>query len=163
MEYILSLSTQTKSFLYSLGFGLLIGVLYDALRVVRLILSFSKAAVYITDFLFALVSAVMTFLFCLSVTNGEVRSYIILGEFIGFSVFYFSFGSVAVRFTEKSVRKIFNAVKRFFHFIFSPFIRIFTVISLKISNLKKKVRKKAKKPKEIAKNLLQKSKKSDII
>lgn len=163
MEYILSLSTQARSFLYSLGFGLLIGILYDVLRVVRLVLSFSKIATYITDFLFSLVSAVMTFLFCLSVTNGEVRSYILLGEFIGFFVFYISFGSVAVKFSEKSVRKIEKAIKRILHFIFSPFIKIFKVISLKFLNFRKKVRKKSKNPKEIVKNLLQKSKKSDII
>lgn len=138
------MSTQTKSFLYSLGFGLLIGILYDVLRVVRLIFSFSKTAVYITDFLFSLLSAVMTFLFCLSVTNGEVRSYIILGELIGFFVFYLSFGSVAVKFTEKSVKKIAAAFKRFFRLVFSPFIKIFKVISLKFSRLKKKVKKRGK-------------------
>ena len=117
MEYILSLSTQTRSFLLSLGFGLIIGILYDVLRVVRIFLSFSKIAAYVTDFLFSVLSAVMTFLFCLSVSNGEVRLYIILGEFIGFSVFYLSFGTVAVKFSEKTVKKMLNALRKIFRLI----------------------------------------------
>lgn len=156
MEYILSLSTQTRSFLLSLGFGLIIGILYDVLRVVRILLSFSKIATYVTDFLFSVLSAVMTFLFCLSVTNGEVRLYIILGEFIGFSVFYLSFGTVAVKFSEKTVKKIFNVFSKFFRFIFSPFIKIFTVVSIKCTKLRKKVQKTVKNHKKIDKSPLQK-------
>lgn len=156
MEYILSLSTQTRSFLLSLGFGLIIGILYDVLRVVRILLSFSKIATYVTDFLFSVLSAVMTFLFCLSVTNGEVRLYIILGEFIGFSVFYLSFGTVAVKFSEKTVKKIFNVFRKFFRFIFSPFIKIFTVVSIKCTKLRKKVQKTVKNHKKIDKSPLQK-------
>lgn len=156
MEYILSLSTQVVSFLYSLGFGLIIGILYDALRVIRIILSFSKTATYVTDILFSVTASIMTFLFCLSVTNGEVRFYIILGEFIGFFVFYFSFGSVAVRFSEKTVKKIAKLFRRIFRFIFSPFIRIFAVIHMKFTKNLKKVQKKAKKLKEINKIPLQK-------
>lgn len=156
MEYILSLSTQVVSFLYSLGFGLIIGILYDLLRVIRIVLSFSKTATYVTDFLFSVTASIMTFLFCLSVTNGEVRLYIILGEFIGFAVFYFSFGSVAVKFSEKSVRKIAKAFKKVFGFIFTPFIKIFVVIHMKFSKNLKKLKKKAKKLKKIHKIPLQK-------
>ncbi len=156
MEYILSLSTQTRSFLLSLGFGLIIGILYDVLRIVRILLSFSKIATFVTDFLFSVLSAVMTFLFCLSVTNGEVRLYIILGEFIGFSVFYLSFGTVAVKFSEKTVKKIFNVFRKFFRFIFSPFIKIFTVVSIKCTKLRKKVQKTVKNHKKIDKSPLQK-------
>ena len=53
MEYITSLSSQAKNFLFSLGFGVLIGVLYDLLRIVRMSVSSSKRALYITDFIFA--------------------------------------------------------------------------------------------------------------
>ena len=156
MEYILSLSTQTRSFLLSLGFGLIIGILYDVLRVVRIFLSFSKIAAYVTDFLFSVLSAVMTFLFCLSVSNGEVRLYIILGEFIGFSVFYLSFGTVAVKFSEKTVKKILNALRKIFRLIFSPFIKIFTVVSIKCTKLRKKVQKTVKNHKKFDKSPLQK-------
>lgn len=156
MEYILSLSTQTRSFLLSLGFGLIIGILYDVLRVVRIFLSFSKIAAYVTDFLFSVLSAVMTFLFCLSVSNGEVRLYIILGEFIGFSVFYLSFGTVAVKFSEKTVKKMLNALRKIFRLIFSPFIKIFTVVSIKCTKLRKKVQKTVKNNKKFDKSPLQK-------
>lgn len=156
MEYIISLSTQTKSFLYSLGFGLVIAVLYDALRIVRLMLSFSKIACYITDFFFSVASAVMTFLFCLSVTNGEVRLYIIFGELVGFFVFYLSFGSVAVKFSQKTVNKIFSLFAKIFSRLASPFVKVFAVVSVKWTNFNKKVQKKSKKHREITKKLLQK-------
>lgn len=156
MEYILSLSTQTKSFLLSLGFGLIIGILYDLLRVIRLLFFSSKIALFITDFLFSLISCILTFLFCLCVSNGEVRLYIIVGEIIGFGVFYFSFGAVAVKFSEKTVNKILKIIKRIISFIFSPFIKLFAVVSIKCTKIRKKVQKKAKNCKENAKSLLPK-------
>lgn len=158
MEYITSLSSQAKNFLFSLGFGVLIGVLYDLLRIVRMSVSSSKRALYITDFIFVFTASVATFLFCLTVTDGQLRFYILFGEALGFFIYYISFGIIAVRFSTKTVEKIKVFFKKAFHFIFTPFRKIFTSVSVLFKKVALKTRKSTKKSIKNAKILLQNDK-----
>ena len=155
MEYIVSLSSQTKNFLFSLGFGALTGVLYDILRVIRMSISSSKSALYITDFIFVFVSSVATFLFCLTVTDGQLRFYVLFGEALGFLIYYFSFGIIAVKFSAKTVEKIKSFFKKFFRFVSAPFRKIFIIFSKFVKKSTLKSRKSLKKAAKKAKTLLQ--------
>jgi len=154
MEYIVSLSSQTKNFLFSLGFGVLIGVLYDVLRVIRMSISQSKKALYITDFIFVFVSSVATFLFCLTVTDGQLRFYVLFGEALGFFIYYFSFGVIAVKFSARTVEKIKAFFKKIFRFISAPFRKIFAGVSSFAKKASAKSRKSLKKSVKNAKILL---------
>lgn len=159
MEYIISLSTQTRGFLISIGFGALVGAWYDLIRIIRLTFTKSgRAALMVSDIFFVLSAALMTFLFLLTVTDGEIRLYILFGELIGFVIYYFSFGVIAVRFTQKTVNKIKKAVKRIFGFVFAPFIKIFRFFGRKTDKLFKIFQKMSKKFDKNAKILLQKDK-----
>lgn len=155
MEYILSLASQTKGFLLSLGFGLLVGVLYDLLRVIRLCFTKSKTAIFIFDVIFVFIASISSFLFMLTVTDGQLRAFIVLGELLGFFIYYFSFGIIAVKFTTKTADKIKSLFKRIFTFIFAPVRKLFTKISTKtavfIEKLRKNVQKSAKKSKYLLK------------
>ncbi len=156
MEYIISLSTQTKGFLFSVGFGVIIGVLYDLLRIVRLCLTGKSFFVAVFDIVFAVSAAVLSFLFFLTVTDGEIRLYILFGEMLGFLIYYFSFGIIAVRFCEKTAEKIKKFFKKLFMFVFSPFIKFFKRIEEKINAFRKYLLEMSKKPIKNAKILLQK-------
>lgn len=158
MEYITSLSSQAKNFLFSLGFGVLIGVLYDILRIVRMSVSPSKRALYITDFIFVFTASVATFLFCLTVTDGQLRFYILFGEALGFFIYYLSFGIIAVKFSTKTVEKVKVFFKKIFRFIFAPFRKIFSRVSVFIKKAAVKTRKSTKKSIKNAKILLQNDK-----
>lgn len=122
MTYGFSLARQTQSFLVAFGFGFILGVIYDLFFIVRLMISKSKAAVIISDALYVLVAAVMSFSMFLIVTDGLVRAYIVLGELLGFFVYYFTAGV----FVNRVSGKIISAVKRFFAFFFkiisTPFL-----------------------------------------
>ena len=50
--YGLSLATQTKNFLLSLGFGFIMGIFYDLFRIIRISISKGKIATVISDILF---------------------------------------------------------------------------------------------------------------
>ena len=158
MEYIISLSSQARGFLYSLGFGVLVGILYDGIRIIRLTFTKSKTATAISDILFVIIAGVATFIFFLSVTYGEVRLYAVGGELLGFLIYYFSFGVIAVCYTEKTVSKIKAARKHFFAFLFSPLIRLCRFCLSKVKIFSKKISKMSKKRLKIAKYLLQKYK-----
>lgn len=141
MDYIQGISAQAEIFLYSLGFGFLLGILYDVFRTVRKIISDSGAFVFFMDFLYFAVCAFLIFCFNLVVDSGRIRIYVMLGHVLGWLIYYFSFGAVAVR--------VSNAVTAFLRRIFSPLTRFFgflirkvkaTAINFKktIKNLRKK-------------------------
>lgn len=105
MDYIQGIGAQTEIFFFSLGFGFLLGILYDVFRTVRIIISDAKGFVIATDLIYFAVCSFLIFCFNLVVDNGRVRVYVVLGEILGWMIYYFSFGTVAIRLT--------NAVNRF--------------------------------------------------
>lgn len=145
MEYIVSLSSQTRNFLVSLGFGLLLGIAYDLIRTIRLIISSSTKSLYVSDFLFVIFSGFATFLFCLTITNGEIRWYVLFGELLGFLVYYFSFGIIVIHFTDKIV----TGVRKFFFkavsLILKPIRKLFDAFKKFFSKFAEKMHKKTKK------------------
>ena len=81
---------QSISFLFSLGLGAVFCVLYDIIRSMRKVCLNSFLAVTIVDILLWIVYAFLTFIFLISRTNGEIRGYVIFGEFVGFVLFRIS-------------------------------------------------------------------------
>lgn len=78
---------QTITFLLSLCVGGLFCALYDIIRAARKVCLNSFWAVQFTDILLWAVYAVVTFIFLISRTNGEIRGYVLVGESVGFSLF----------------------------------------------------------------------------
>lgn len=120
MDYIQGIAAQTENFFYSLGFGFLLGVIYDVFRTVRMIISRAKGFVFFMDFVYFALCAFLTFCFLLVVDGGKVRVYTACGEILGWSIYYFSFGSI--------VLKISNGIIGFFR-------RLFGRISKKMKRL----------------------------
>lgn len=139
--YSLSLARQTGNFLLSLGFGFIMGIVYDAFRIVRMCISKGKIAFVICDILYSLVLCLCTFLFCLTVNEGEIRGYLILGECIGFAAYYFSLGVAIFSVSEKTVAVIRSVFKRIFKVIFFPFGKLFRFFKRKIKKSHKKMQK----------------------
>ena len=71
----------------SLVAGLVMCVIYDITRVLRWHLSLGRAGVFFLDILYFSVSGIATFCLFLSLTNGEIRGYILIGEAVGFMLF----------------------------------------------------------------------------
>ena len=130
MEYIISLSSQAKAFLLSVGFGALLGILYDIIGIIRLTFTKSVTALYVSDVLFVVLSAFASFLFTLAVTDGEARLFILLGEVTGFFIYYFTFGVIAVHYTEAAADRIKEFFIKVFRIIFAPFRRLFRFLRL---------------------------------
>lgn len=112
--YTIPQSQQLLNFLYSLGIGFLLGILYDLIRCIRLALTKSKVAIVFFDILYFILFSFCSYIFILACNKGEVRLYIITGEIIGAAFYYFSFGVAVIRITDIIVRFI----KKFFHSLF---------------------------------------------
>lgn len=152
MEYIQSLSAQTNMFLYSFGFGFLLGILYDIVRTFRMMISRSKTIVFIADLIYFAACAVLTFAFILVMDSGKIRLYVAAGEVLGWLVYYFSFGSIAIKISAYLCRQI----KRLFSVIFRPFLVLIRKIAGQnrktVNFVKKTLRKSNKKAKYILQN-----------
>lgn len=83
MWEISSLSQLSASlFAFLLGIGL--SLIYDIIKATRKIGFNSYVIVFLGDILFSILSAVITFLFLLVFTNGELRGFILFFETLGF-------------------------------------------------------------------------------
>lgn len=143
--YIEGVSSQVRNFLLSLGFGFLVGIFYDVFRILRMVVSSGKIAVFIGDVLYVTLSAAATFLFLLTVNDGQVRGYILMGELIGFLIWYISFGTFAVRVTGKIAAALKKALRGVFRIILYPFNKLFGVLRRFLAKFSEKGQKKAKK------------------
>ena len=153
--YGLSLATQTKGFLLSMGLGFLMGFFYDVFRLIRLSISRNKILVIVFDLLYCIFLCFSTFLFCMTVNEGQLRFYLLLGEAIGFGVYYFSLGVIIYSSGEKVISLIKKCLRGIFSFLLFPFRWIFGRIKAVINKFLKKGRKSARKLKNKSKILLQ--------
>jgi len=147
MIYGGDVSAQTKNMLLSVGMGFIFGIIYDIFRIIRLSLSGGrgKVAVFVQDVLFFLLFSGMTFAFCLSVNEGELRFYIVFIELLGFLIYYFSFGVFVIKVSDKIIffiKRVFSLLVRLVSLPISFLLRIISLIFSKISFIVKKSSKK---------------------
>ncbi|MDR3552244.1 MAG: spore cortex biosynthesis protein YabQ [Clostridia bacterium] len=93
----ISVKAQTLVFLAACGFGMALGAVYDLFRIFRIAVPCGKAVVFIQDVLFWMICAVSSFLFLLYMNTGEIRLFIILGELIGATLYYFTLGVLVMK------------------------------------------------------------------
>jgi hypothetical protein len=125
MEYLPSIADQTRLFLLALGFGFALGILYDAFRALRLLLTRKGGLLLVQDLLYALCCTVLSFFFFLTVSDGSLRGFGVAGEILGWLIYYFSLGAVAVRLTEALVRSLKKYIGCLLHCVFAPLWRWF--------------------------------------
>lgn len=147
MDYIQGITAQTEIFLYALGFGFLLGVLYDVFRTVRMIISNSKGFVLFMDLLYFAVCTFFSFCFVLAVDSGRIRIYAAAGGILGWFIYYFSFGAIAMRVSSAVVLIIKSLISPIFKFFEALTGKIKPKLSKHKNNCKKNMRKNDKKQK----------------
>ncbi len=152
--YGLSLAIQTKNFLLSLGLGFLMGIFYDVFRIIRISISQRKSVIIIFDLLYCIFLGFSDFLFFITVNEGQVRFYLLLGEAIGFAVYYFSLGAIIFSLSGKIIEFTKSCFKRIFCVLFFPFKWFFTTMKRVCDKILKKGRKTSKNIKNKSKFLL---------
>lgn len=152
--YGLSLAAQTKGFLLSMGLGFIMGFFYDLFRIIRLAVSQKKAFIIMFDLIYCIFLCFMSFIFSMTVNEGQFRLYLLLGEAIGFAVYYFSLGVVVFTLSEKFVKAVRNGLKKILAIIFFPFRWLFGKLKGIFNGILQFSRKNCKKLKNKSKILL---------
>lgn len=135
MIYLPTIADQTKVFMLSLGMGFILGILYDVFRVIRLIITDKPRAFIFQDMLYFALCTLISFMFLLGVNNGKLRSFELAGEILGWLVYYFTFGTVAIRFGNLVI----STVKKLLNFIFGIIFRPIFKFFFKLVNFFKKI------------------------
>ena len=134
-------SLQLLSFLRSVVLGIFLCVLYDFIKSLRLTVNFSDIAIFLQDLAYSLVASFITFIFLLSVTNGEMRGYVMLGISAGFILSRFTLSRLLCKF----LKFIFGGSKRLFGVISKGFYGVFDLLTEKMIKICKKTLKTVKK------------------
>lgn len=144
----LTLEIQTQAFIYSCVLGIILAVVYTAMGIMKIVSPPSKRLLFVMDLLFMLVCTFLTFFFSVSMTWGSLRYYVVLGELIGFFLFYLFAGELILKFSKA----ITGFLAKIYFFITNPFRilfkKLFSLIVFWYMKIKKKLKPKHKhKPK----------------
>lgn len=97
--YLPNFQIQTKYFFYSILLGVLIGIIYDFLRVIREAIWYGrKPKFYISDILIFIIAAFLFEIYTLAYGYGQIRYYALLGMCLGFILYLNTFGCITFRF-----------------------------------------------------------------
>lgn len=122
-ETFFSVHEELILFLLSCLAGVFIGIFYDIFRTLRLMIKHNFFFVIIEDVLFFACYAVFLSAFASAQARGELRFYFIIGNAIGFTLYFFTIGSFVIR----TLKKFFGFIGR----IFSPVKALYVILCKK--------------------------------
>ena len=96
---------QLQMLLYAGGVGFWLGACYCLFQMFRIIVRCGVWSCFFQDILFCLSAALATFFVFLAISDGCIYPYLLIGEGIGFLVFYCSVGKWLQWICRKSVRR----------------------------------------------------------
>lgn len=146
--YLDTLAYQTREFFYSLGFGFILGILYDLTRILRLSVYNGRKKYFLFDILFAVSAAFLSMIFSLGLCRGKFAFYVVLGMTVGFAVHRLTLGQIFKQPIERFSSFIQNAFSKIFEkteTVFKLSARKIVVSAKKFKNKDKKRKKKLKK------------------
>lgn len=131
-----SVSSQAYIFFCSIIGGVVIALIYDVFRILRKTVRTGNLLTYIEDILFWVIVAVVMFATVYYSNEGELRSYIFLGAFIGVILYAMLLSKAVMNsslFIIKIVTTIVKTIWKVVSFPFKLIIRLLA-IPLKLAN-----------------------------
>ena len=128
-ETFFTISEEMRLFGLSCVLGAAMGALYDVIRAFRLILPHNGWLTAIEDIVFLFLCGAGIVAFTEIFARSEMRIYFLIGNAIGFILYYVTAGSVVM----KTFRKLFALIDRALRFILSPLRTSFIFLRTKVS------------------------------
>ena len=85
------------AFLNACAWGFVIGLIYDAFRISRVLYSGGNIKQFFEDFFFCIMAACVFTVCCFNISLGIVRMFIAFGALLGFFTYRFTFGIFTVK------------------------------------------------------------------
>ena len=114
----------------SVVLGAALGILYDCFRVLRIVFppAAKKNAVIAEDIIFWIIYGFCIFCYAAAFARGQVRFFMFFGSLIGFVLYMVTIGNAVTG----VIRKIFDAVCKILHKVYSVLIEPFVKLKAKI-------------------------------
>lgn len=130
-----------SAFGFSFLFGLILAVIYEPFRIFHKI-GFSKPIHYfVSDFIYMIIFAVLTYFLCLILLEGSVRIFVIIGEILGFTLFYIIVRPVLdriynpiIKFSKKFAFRLLKITRKVMYNVYSISGNMFCNIKSKVMN-----------------------------
>ncbi len=119
----ITIAGQTWVFLWAIALGAALGVCYDVFRILRVALPHSSAAVAVEDVLFATICTAATFFYQLGTDCGRIRMFVLIGELIGFVLYYCTVGVIVLRISSGVIHAIQRFLGWIWRILFAPMVR----------------------------------------
>lgn len=97
MSYSEPLINQVYRFFLAVGFGVLMGAVYELLSILKILLSEGRKTVVFTDIIFSVLFTVFSFFFMLVYNEGEARANLVVAQLAGVYVFHITFGKRLIK------------------------------------------------------------------
>lgn len=127
----MTVARETIIFLLSCVLGMWTGVIYDVFRIIRIAFPTGKWILFAEDTLFVFVAMAFTFLFDVHFLNGYLRGFVIVGEILGFIIYYFTVGVVVFKCSKKLIFAIKSFIRWMYRIFLIPVWRLFKYICMK--------------------------------
>lgn len=125
----------------SLLFGIVLAFVYEPFRLFHKI-GFSKPIHYfVSDFIYMIIFAVLTYFLCLVLLEGSVRIFLIFGEILGFTLFYIIVRPILdriynpiIKFSKKFAFRLLKITRKVMYNVYRISGNMFCNIKCKVMN-----------------------------
>jgi spore cortex biosynthesis protein YabQ len=143
--------------LYSVIGGMAIAFVYDVFRIKRKTINTSTFIIYIEDFLYWIIVAIIMFLVVYFGNEGEIRGYIFIGAIIGAVLYILLFSRIIMKIFLTIINIIIIVLKTVWKVLSYPFKIIFKILGIPARFFLKQLRKLFRRTRRIGKNSVAKA------
>ncbi len=119
MNYSEPLISQITVFFRAVGCGILLGIVYDIISLIRMLFGERKGVYVFFDTAYFILASVISFFFMVLYNSGQIRLNIMLAEMAGGIAFHFSLG----KYMLKSFSRELEHLRKLLSFLARPFVK----------------------------------------
>ena len=119
MNYSEPLINQVVIFCRAVGCGIILGVLYDGVSLIRMVFGERRGIYIFFDTAYFIAASLVSFFFMVLYNSGQIRLNIMLAELFGAAAFHLALG----KYILKSCSVHLSRIRRLFLFAARPFIK----------------------------------------
>lgn len=125
------LSQELYSFFAMMGLGVIIGVIFDLLRALRMAIPKREIFCHITDIIFWVMVAFMTFKTLFIFSDGEIRFFLVISAFLSMILYFLTVSKWVKHLFFKVFYKILNIFKFILKILLTPLEFLYKILLIR--------------------------------
>ncbi len=134
-------SSQVQLFITSIQIGILLGILFDLIRIARKIIKHPNFLVQIEDMLYWIISGFIGFYILYRCNYANIRPFIFIGMLLGATLYFLTFSIVFMKITTIMIDFIKRILRKCYALLLIPIKAIVGAIKIPLVYIKHQIRK----------------------